>query len=392
MTDELFAATNDPAPAAAVTVLQEAVSGRVPKEYLDFLSTSNGANFVETASIRVAAAEGDVTTSLRSLHAADGDRGVLVMSSRMWSDGYLPDAMLVIGEDHHGNQICLGTSGESNGRVYFWDHERIDVDGDASWPVHDFEALTVAASSFGQFLEFAATSGGLDRPPTAVSAAPVADPGAIERRLREGWRFSAGDLVGPADATQVLRANDDPQLNHITDKVQLASFRDVEAIQQTSAPLAESWVPAEATFIADENRCDLPWAFQHNYGIVVRGPIADPVRTVFERFGELLPLACEDGSDLVVFHCTNVVDALDERARLAKPVGNYVGIRDFWFQPAAVEAAGIFVVPQQPENPFVFFTRPVVEELIGLGMRFIPFTTVWDAERDGGGPGTVLTG
>lgn len=47
----------------------------------------------------------------------------------------IPVDMMPIGNDPGGNQICLGVKGDRFGKIYFWDHNDWDDDGNPSLPI-----------------------------------------------------------------------------------------------------------------------------------------------------------------------------------------------------------------------------------------------------------------
>lgn len=61
--------------------------------------------------------------------------------------GNIPNEVIPIGESSGGNQICLGISKATQGRVYFWDHEH---EAEESNPL---PGLCLVANSFSDFVK-----------------------------------------------------------------------------------------------------------------------------------------------------------------------------------------------------------------------------------------------
>lgn len=62
----------------------------------------------------------------------------------------MPTHILPIADDPGGNSICISTSGDDEGYVYFWDHEQ-EVDYTVSDDT-DYSNLSLIAKSFNEFL------------------------------------------------------------------------------------------------------------------------------------------------------------------------------------------------------------------------------------------------
>ncbi len=61
--------------------------------------------------------------------------------------GRMPQSMIPIADDPCGNAICIGVTGDQEGRVFFWDHEFESDDG------LDHDNITSLAESFEAFCE-----------------------------------------------------------------------------------------------------------------------------------------------------------------------------------------------------------------------------------------------
>lgn len=64
----------------------------------------------------------------------------------------MPKKCVAIADPDFGNQICMSLQVDTYGKIYFWDHETMDVDfGEVSSLTMD--ALLLLADSFEEFLE-----------------------------------------------------------------------------------------------------------------------------------------------------------------------------------------------------------------------------------------------
>jgi hypothetical protein len=66
-------------------------------------------------------------------------------------DGRIPDDLLWIMRDPFGNVICLGVSGESRGKVYFWDHES-ELEDEWNGSVESAGNIKLLANDFVAFV------------------------------------------------------------------------------------------------------------------------------------------------------------------------------------------------------------------------------------------------
>jgi len=64
--------------------------------------------------------------------------------------GRVPEGFIPIGSDPGGNEALLCTSGDTRGKVYFWDHEN-EPPGDAE-RLEDYPNIHVVAENFDSFL------------------------------------------------------------------------------------------------------------------------------------------------------------------------------------------------------------------------------------------------
>ena len=66
--------------------------------------------------------------------------------------GRLPYKCVPIADPEFGNQICISLSGDSYGKIYFWDHEIMDTE-DGERCTLSVEDMVLLANSFDELLE-----------------------------------------------------------------------------------------------------------------------------------------------------------------------------------------------------------------------------------------------
>lgn len=146
--DEFIAEVEMKAPSAtsAELVQFEAMIGHeLPSEYRAFLTKCNGGYvggrfwfFTE-----------DIQAGVHHIGGIRDDQLSLV-SWRAIYEGRIPKCLLWIHDDPFGNAICLGLTGDHQGRLYFWDHEEEPFDWDG-----EFESagnISFLANSFTEYI------------------------------------------------------------------------------------------------------------------------------------------------------------------------------------------------------------------------------------------------
>jgi len=133
-----------PADSAQIEEVEDRLGVTLPGDYKDLLMRNNGGYL-----------QGNTLTpgsdySIRQLFSAgvvdDPDVEDLESQATFYhehADFPIPADLLPIGEDEGGNVICLKTSEDDNGAIYFWTHDA---------PADD-DGLTRIADSFSQFFE-----------------------------------------------------------------------------------------------------------------------------------------------------------------------------------------------------------------------------------------------
>jgi len=135
-----------PARPAEVDEFERSHGVTLPPEYRDFLLKSNGGrpadNLVNVPDFDEAAVN----------HFFGLQRGDMydLRSEGARIEGRIPPGTIAIGDDPGGNLFLLSVDGDSNGAVFFWDHEDEPVDQPTDWS--DFENVYRIADGFDQFL------------------------------------------------------------------------------------------------------------------------------------------------------------------------------------------------------------------------------------------------
>lgn len=104
--------------------VEQRMGSAIPPVYREFLLQNNGGRPVPNAflyrrSDGTTAGEGGVNTFLG---IGDAESTDIEWHRSMYEDR-IPSNFFPIADDPGGNLICLSTSGDDVGAVYFWDHE-----------------------------------------------------------------------------------------------------------------------------------------------------------------------------------------------------------------------------------------------------------------------------
>jgi hypothetical protein len=131
---------------ARVVALEGRLGHHLPADYREFLLRHNGGR-PDPAVFRFAVRSGRDTDSTVDWFLAlyDGEHSNLETVIG-WLTDRTPPQLLPIAIDPFGNFVLLGLSGDSRGKVYFWDHER-EPDSQPDW-----SNIARIADSFDDFL------------------------------------------------------------------------------------------------------------------------------------------------------------------------------------------------------------------------------------------------
>jgi hypothetical protein len=159
-------------------------------------------------------------------------------------------------------------------------------------------------------------------------------------------------------------------------------------MQLDGATRGPGWLPIrmklikedEGDLIAPRRESDFP-CFGSG-ALVLRPRALDALRGLVERYGELLPLTCDD-TDLWLFNVTKVVDALDEaRSKVVRFNTGGMRIRLPVFRASAVQDVVVFKIPQALHGP-IFVGRKFVEAVRSADLRGLDFEPVLTSADDG---------
>lgn len=128
---------------------------------------------------------------------------------------------------------------------------------------------------------------------------------------------------------------------------------------------------------APRAEADLPWLGGHV--LVLRERAVAALESLLVRYGELLPLDCQD-ADLWLFNTLTVVDALDEeRAQLVRfDDGAILAVERHEFRPDLVAGLAVFKVPQLLRGS-LFVGDEFAEAVAAAGLTGLDLTEVWSA-------------
>lgn len=111
---------------------------RLPEDYKEFLLTHNGGK-PDPSCFNIK----NDTSDVRIFYGLNNDGQYSVEVALKLYKNRLSRDIIPIGSDSFGNQICLGVMGESQNKIYFWNHE---FEGTS-------KALTKVANSFSEFVD-----------------------------------------------------------------------------------------------------------------------------------------------------------------------------------------------------------------------------------------------
>jgi hypothetical protein len=146
-------------------------------------------------------------------------------------------------------------------------------------------------------------------------------------------------------------------------------------------PQGSAWRPPKCRLLgtADRKRqkhSDMPF---YVGGVpILREAAKAALEPLLARDGEILPIDCQQ-SQLWLFNCTRVIDALDEKlSRVMRfDSGRIWRIDEYAFLPARAGDANAFRIPQLRVSD-VFFSESVVEAAMKASLVRAPFRLVWE--------------
>jgi hypothetical protein len=150
-------------------------------------------------------------------------------------------------------------------------------------------------------------------------------------------------------------------------------------------PRASSWKPVAVKRLKDFGDGRPVWPVDFPCGSACGDlPMTDAARkkigTHLERYGEFLPLTCDEGK-FWTFQVTHFVDALDERAsdvlRASDDPDYILMILKHIFRPEKLTADWVFRLPQSRGRGRPYVTDPFVNMIRASGLTGLEFKRVW---------------
>lgn len=163
--------------------------------------------------------------------------------------------------------------------------------------------------------------------------------------------------------------------------------KDFESINAlvNGEPRRDSWISPEFELVDQDegltlNAVDAPWLGSH--ALIFKPVAVLALRSVFEAYGEFLPLACTS-SKLWVFNPTRVLQALDllssEVVRFSR--GRIMHVTRYAFIPEQIAECDIFKIPDLRVSP-TFVSEKIVNLFREHALSGLSFTQVWESEPD----------
>ncbi|WP_394828803.1 imm11 family protein [Pendulispora albinea] len=158
---------------------------------------------------------------------------------------------------------------------------------------------------------------------------------------------------------------------------------DFDLLRFNGRPRAEDWRPVNMTRLKvwDDGRRLKPSDFPSCSGgdmMILSQNAKEVLGSYLAQYGELLPLACNDG-EFWTLNVTTFVDALDEEATQAvraSDSGRILLIRKHAFNSAALRDAGLFKLPQTPRG-LIYATESFAQELRRHSLLGLELEPIW---------------
>lgn len=162
---------------------------------------------------------------------------------------------------------------------------------------------------------------------------------------------------------------------------------DFDLLRLDGHPRANSWRPVRMKRLkrSEQGQTLKPSDFPSCSGgdmLILSRAAKEKIGAELERFGELLPLACDEG-EFWVFNVTSVVDGLDEsRSQVlrASDTGAVLMIRTHAFRPSELARAEVFKLPQTLRG-LIYVTRSFLEKVQGAGLAGLEFEQLWPLDE-----------
>jgi hypothetical protein len=158
---------------------------------------------------------------------------------------------------------------------------------------------------------------------------------------------------------------------------------DFDLLRFDGQPRRASWKPVRMTRLTTTESGQLlrPTDFPACSGgdmLLLSGAARGELQAELERFGELLPLHCDDG-EFWAYNVTRLVDALDEgdsQVLRATDTGAILMIRRHVFRPQLLGNAHIFKLVQMTWG-LIYVTDEFTKIVAASGLAGLGFSPVW---------------
>jgi hypothetical protein len=164
--------------------------------------------------------------------------------------------------------------------------------------------------------------------------------------------------------------------------VNCVSYEDQQVLDFDGSSRKEGWQPPHVQRVRPTKRsgnkpADLPSRVDE---LIMRRPAMEALRDVLDAYGEVLPLATDDGVELFVHNVCVVLDALDKERTEFHPVPEttIVWVQKPVFIESAIGDVEMFRVPEDPLR--VYYTERFVQRVKTLKLKGTDFTPVWSSD------------
>jgi hypothetical protein len=136
-------------------------------------------------------------------------------------------------------------------------------------------------------------------------------------------------------------------------------------VEVNGVATADSWKPIHVKIVHEDlgarlTKSDSPWLAEH--ALIFRQRALEALEPLLTRFGELLPLSCDEAS-LAVFNVRRVDDALDERSSslMRFSNGQIMMIQRYAFHQEVIRGMDAFKIPNLRASP-TFVSQRFIDE------------------------------